>query len=244
MQPAANCSMPDQQAELRLLGHLAHPCEPHAHDGRGGTFRAASSTENPDARPALCNRIRETLIFKHSARLQAAPGRSPVSGCGAAEPHAVGCSLRHSAEPTVCACNPVTSCDHLCRRRHRRRCRRREHGLSEASSVRCCSCKSPRQMQHHGRTVSVAATAPAGDAGCRNGVGGWLHCCAHPGRSPCTCCPATPVPAVNRLLSQSASIVNWQEFFAANNMKGWDISISVCSWTGVNCSASGAIEVL
>lgn len=68
-------------------------------------------------------------------------------------------------------------------------------------------------------------------------------------------CPLVRVPlvhsvlqlfalAVNRLLGQQASIVNWNEFFAANNMRGWDISISVCTWTGVNCSSAGDIVVL
>lgn len=75
MQPAANCIMADQQAELRLLSHPASRMR--MHDGRDGTFRAASSTENPDARPALCNCIRETFIFKHSARLQRPQAEAP-----------------------------------------------------------------------------------------------------------------------------------------------------------------------
>lgn len=55
------------------------------------------------------------------------------------------------------------------------------------------------------------------------------------------------VPAAEqRLLAQRYAVTNWDEYYAANNYVGWvdDNTVPVCTWTGVYCNPSGAIEEL
>lgn len=47
------------------------------------------------------------------------------------------------------------------------------------------------------------------------------------------------------LLELPESVLNWGEFAAANNVKGWlDASVPLCQWSGVQCDGDGRVIAL
>lgn len=50
--------------------------------------------------------------------------------------------------------------------------------------------------------------------------------------------------AATKLLAQRDAIDNWGEFSEANGLSGWNESTPVCEWSGVACSAGGAVTEL
>ena len=47
------------------------------------------------------------------------------------------------------------------------------------------------------------------------------------------------------LLELPESVLNWGDFAAANNVKGWlDASVPLCQWSGVQCDGDGRVTAL
>ena len=69
------------------------------------------------------------------------------------------------------------------------------------------------------------------------------YCCLRPPwlRQQCTCVWGTGM----LLLEFPESVLNWGEFAAANNVKGWlDASVPLCQWSGVQCDGDGRVTAL
>lgn len=47
-----------------------------------------------------------------------------------------------------------------------------------------------------------------------------------------------------KLLAQRDAIDNWADFSEANGLSGWSDGTPVCEWSGIACSASGAVTEL
>lgn len=60
----------------------------------------------------------------------------------------------------------------------------------------------------------------------------------------CAFCAAAASSEATKLLAQRDAIDNWGEFSEANGLSGWNESTPVCEWSGVACSAGGAVTEL